>query len=143
MIPLTQTIHDQYDKLPAGERKIADILLEYQGELAAYSATELAARAGVSKATATRLVRRLGFDDYLQMRQQAREAKRVGSPLAALRGLIGVVGEIGLMPTAGAVAGALEAFDGVRRMRLPMKDSPTARAMNLGHIPDAERDQWH
>ena len=65
----------------------------------------------------------------------------MGSPLAALRGLIGVVGEIGLVPTAGAVA--LEAFDGVRRMRLPMKDSPAARAMNLGHIPDAERDQWH
>lgn len=53
------------------------------------------------------------------------------------------VGEIGLVPTAGAVAGALEAFDGVRRMRLPMKDSPAARAMNLGRIPDAERDQWH
>lgn len=67
----------------------------------------------------------------------------MGSPLAALRGLIGVVGEIGLVPTAGAVAGALEAFDGVRRTRLPMKDSPTARAMNLGRTPDAERDQWH
>ena len=53
------------------------------------------------------------------------------------------VGEIGLVPTAGAVAGALEAFDGVRRMRLPMKDSPAARAMNLGRISDAERDQWH
>jgi xanthine dehydrogenase molybdenum-binding subunit len=53
------------------------------------------------------------------------------------------VGEIGLVPTAGAVAGALEAFDGVRRTRLPMKDSPTARAMNLGRTPDAERDQWH
>ena len=52
------------------------------------------------------------------------------------------VGEIGLVPTAGAVAGALEAFDGVRRMRLPMKDSPAARAINLGRIPDAERDQW-
>jgi xanthine dehydrogenase molybdenum-binding subunit len=53
------------------------------------------------------------------------------------------VGEIGLVPTAGAVAGALAAFDGVRRMRLPMKDSPAARAINLGRIPDADRDQWH
>jgi selenium-dependent xanthine dehydrogenase len=53
------------------------------------------------------------------------------------------VGEIGLVPTAGAVAGALEAFDGVRRTRLPMKDSPAARAINLGRIPDGERDQWH
>jgi xanthine dehydrogenase molybdenum-binding subunit len=34
------------------------------------------------------------------------------------------VGEIGLVPTAGAVAGALYAFDSVRRQTLPMKDSP-------------------
>ena len=53
------------------------------------------------------------------------------------------VGEIGLVPTAGAVASALDAFDGVRRMRLPMKDSPAARAINLGRIPDDDRDLWH
>ncbi len=44
------------------------------------------------------------------------------------------VGEIGLVPTAPAVAGALEAFDGVRRYALPMKDSPAARAMKVGRI---------
>jgi selenium-dependent xanthine dehydrogenase len=38
------------------------------------------------------------------------------------------VGEIALVPTASAVAGALHAFDGIRRTRLPMKDSPAARA---------------
>jgi xanthine dehydrogenase molybdenum-binding subunit len=53
------------------------------------------------------------------------------------------VGEIGLVPTAGAVAGALEAYDGIRRTRLPMKDSPAARAINVGRIPDADRDDWH
>ena len=42
------------------------------------------------------------------------------------------VGEIGLVPTAGAVAGALTAFDGIRRYRLPMRDSPAARAMSVG-----------
>ncbi len=44
------------------------------------------------------------------------------------------VGEIGLVPTAGAVAGALAAFDGVRRYQLPMKDSPAAKAMSVGRI---------
>jgi xanthine dehydrogenase molybdenum-binding subunit len=44
------------------------------------------------------------------------------------------VGEIGLVPTASAVAGALYAFDGIRRRRLPMKDSPAARAMSVGRI---------
>jgi selenium-dependent xanthine dehydrogenase len=38
------------------------------------------------------------------------------------------VGEIALVPTAGAVAGALFAFDRIRRTSLPMKDSPAARA---------------
>ncbi|MGO8993325.1 MAG: molybdopterin cofactor-binding domain-containing protein, partial [Polyangiaceae bacterium] len=44
------------------------------------------------------------------------------------------VGEIGLVPTAGAVAAALEAFDGVRRMTLPMKDSPASKAMSVGRL---------
>jgi selenium-dependent xanthine dehydrogenase len=40
------------------------------------------------------------------------------------------VGEIGLVPTAGAVAAALHAHDGRWRNRLPMKDSSAARAAN-------------
>lgn len=51
------------------------------------------------------------------------------------------VGEIGLVPTAGAVAGALEAFDGVRRTTLPMKDSPAAKAMSVGKLK-GDRSQW-
>jgi xanthine dehydrogenase molybdenum-binding subunit len=42
------------------------------------------------------------------------------------------VGEIGLVPTAGAVANALYRFDGKRRTKLPMKDSPAAKAMTVG-----------
>jgi xanthine dehydrogenase molybdenum-binding subunit len=38
------------------------------------------------------------------------------------------LGEIGLVPTAAAVAGALHAFEGTWRTRLPMKDSVTARS---------------
>ncbi len=38
------------------------------------------------------------------------------------------MGEIGLVPTASATAGALYAFDGIRRTRLPMRDSPAALA---------------
>jgi xanthine dehydrogenase molybdenum-binding subunit len=44
------------------------------------------------------------------------------------------VGEIGLVPTAGAVAGALAAHDGIRRMTLPMKDAPAAQALSVGKI---------
>ena len=36
------------------------------------------------------------------------------------------VGEIGCVATAGAVAGALHSYDGIRRFRLPMDDSAAA-----------------
>ena len=53
------------------------------------------------------------------------------------------LGEIGLVPTAAAVASALESFDGVRRMRLPMKDSPAAKAVSVGKIrTKAPRESW-
>jgi xanthine dehydrogenase molybdenum-binding subunit len=44
------------------------------------------------------------------------------------------IGEIGLVPTAAAVASALQRFDGIRRYTLPMKDSPAARAMSVGFM---------
>jgi len=37
------------------------------------------------------------------------------------------VGEIGCVATAGAVAGALHSYDGIRRYRLPMDDAPAAK----------------
>ncbi|HJT90062.1 MAG TPA: molybdopterin cofactor-binding domain-containing protein [Bryobacteraceae bacterium] len=36
-------------------------------------------------------------------------------------------GEIGLVPTAGAVAAALHSYDGIRRTQLPMQDAPAAQ----------------
>ena len=45
------------------------------------------------------------------------------------------VGEIGLVPTAAAVAGALRAFDGVARIRLPMRED---RARCLPKAPAGE-----
>ena len=53
------------------------------------------------------------------------------------------IGEIGLVPTAGAVASALAAFDGVRRTVVPMIDSPAARALSVGLDPDLDRSHWH
>jgi len=89
---LEQTIRTTYDTLPIGERKLADVVLGMGCDLAAWSATELAETAGVSKATASRLVRRLGFNDYQEMRQQTRTS---GSPLSALRGAQAKKGTLG------------------------------------------------
>jgi xanthine dehydrogenase molybdenum-binding subunit len=48
------------------------------------------------------------------------------------------VGEIALVPTAAAVAGALADFDGVRRCSLPMRESPAAQAMSVGRARPAQ-----
>jgi DNA-binding MurR/RpiR family transcriptional regulator len=90
MAPLVHRIRETYDALPLGERKLAELILEMRGDLAAYSATELAARSGVSKATAARLVRRLGYADFHEMRQQARNHYHNGSPLAELSSTLGL-----------------------------------------------------
>ncbi|HBP22532.1 MAG TPA: selenium-dependent xanthine dehydrogenase [Planctomycetes bacterium] len=53
------------------------------------------------------------------------------------------VGEIGLVPTAGAVGNALKRFDGERRFRLPMKESPAAQAISVGRIRSKiPREEW-
>lgn len=77
-------IREQYDALPASERKIADLILEFPGDVAAYSATELAALANSSKAAVTRLIRRLGFSSFEAARRAARDTQNWGSPLYLL-----------------------------------------------------------
>ncbi len=80
-VSLESRIRDRYESLPASERKIADLILDFPGEVAAYSATELAELAGGSKAAVTRLTQRLGFTNFEEARRAARDAQKWGSPL--------------------------------------------------------------
>ncbi|TCP44322.1 MurR/RpiR family transcriptional regulator [Rhodovulum marinum] len=78
---LTRRIHEAYRALPAGERRAADIVLAMPGELAVWSASELADRAAVSNATISRFVRRLGYRSFEEARREARTMRAAGSPL--------------------------------------------------------------
>ncbi len=78
---LESRIREGYEDLPSSERKIADLILDFPGEVAAYSATELAELANSSKAAVTRLIRRLGFVNFEAARRAARDAQNWGSPL--------------------------------------------------------------
>lgn len=69
------------DELSSTERRLADFLLEFPGELASYAASELASLAGVSNATVSRFIRRLGYASYDEARRHVREEKESGSPL--------------------------------------------------------------
>ena len=81
---LTARIRERYGDLSPLERQLADVILACPGELSGYSATELAGRAGVSKMTVSRLVRRLGYAGFEEARLAARRGGDWGSPLFLL-----------------------------------------------------------
>ena len=84
---IQESILAVYDQLPPSERKLADVTLSKLSSLASYSATELAGEAQVSKATAARFFRRVGYPSFSQARRQARAEAHMASPLYALAGV--------------------------------------------------------
>ena len=80
-LTLHQRIQAQYQALSLVDRKLADVLLTHEKNLLAYSATELAALAGVSKASTARFFKRLGFADFQAFRQHQRHGTPQPSPL--------------------------------------------------------------
>jgi DNA-binding MurR/RpiR family transcriptional regulator len=77
---LVLAIQERYETLAPSERKLASLLLEQQQDMLTYTATELASMAGVSKATAARLFRSLGYRDFNEVRLQAREERNQTQP---------------------------------------------------------------
>lgn len=81
---LSSRIRRHYGELSPTEKILADVVLDCPGDVAAYSATELAALAGVSKMTVSRLVRRLGYANFEEARLASRGAVEPASPLLLL-----------------------------------------------------------
>jgi DNA-binding MurR/RpiR family transcriptional regulator len=73
-----------FDRLTESDKRLAEVVLETGGDLSAFTAGELAGRAGVSAATAARFFRRLGYQSYGDLRRAARAARTWGSPLYEL-----------------------------------------------------------
>jgi DNA-binding MurR/RpiR family transcriptional regulator len=69
------------DSLSVSERRLADVILDFPGNIASYSASELAKLANVSNATVTRFIRRLGYEGYDDARKSVRSEHTAGSPL--------------------------------------------------------------
>ena len=78
---LLKRIHEAYSSLPGGERKVADAILNAPSEMAVWTASELAGHAGVSNATVSRIIQRLGYRNFETARQDARKLREIGSPL--------------------------------------------------------------
>jgi DNA-binding MurR/RpiR family transcriptional regulator len=81
MIDLTERISAGYAELSPQEQRAADFMREHIADLAIYNATEVAGLSGVSKATVSRLYRRLGFDSAEQLRDHVRSLR--GAPRAS------------------------------------------------------------
>ncbi|NQX27723.1 MurR/RpiR family transcriptional regulator [Microbacteriaceae bacterium VKM Ac-2854] len=78
-----QRIDSSYAELSRQEQRAADFILDHLGDLAVYNATELAQHSGVSKATVSRLFRRLGFSNSQEVREHARTLRSEGVPIGA------------------------------------------------------------
>lgn len=79
--PFLSRVRQSLPDLHPAERKIGELVCDFPGELASYSASELADLAGVSNATVSRFVRRLGYATYDEARRHARQDKASGSRL--------------------------------------------------------------
>jgi DNA-binding MurR/RpiR family transcriptional regulator len=79
--PFLTRVQDVLEELHPAERRLGDFVCDFPGELASYSASELATLAQVSNATVSRFVKRLGYDNYDDARRHARSEKQTGSRL--------------------------------------------------------------
>nr|WP_319391070.1 MurR/RpiR family transcriptional regulator [uncultured Cohaesibacter sp.] len=77
---LVLRIQERYAKLTAGEKKLAQLILDRQDDILTHSATEIAEMAGVSKATAARFFQHLGYADFNEVKLQAREERNQAEP---------------------------------------------------------------
>ena len=81
-IPLfTTRVREALPQMHPSEKRLAELVLNFPGELASYSATELARLAHVSNATVTRFVRKVGYANFEEARQHVRDNKQAGASI--------------------------------------------------------------
>ncbi|WP_240694703.1 MurR/RpiR family transcriptional regulator [Cryobacterium sp. SO1] len=117
-----QRIDGRYGELSPQEQRAADFILDHMSDLAVYNASELARLSGVSKATVSRLFRRLGFQDSAEVREHARALRSLGAPLGGPGASAGTPSRL--------AAHAEAEHDNLRRLLVTLED---------GRLDDAAR----
>ncbi len=97
---LVARVHAARAAFHPSERRLADLILDFPGDLASYTATEVAQLAKVSNATVSRFVRKIGYSSYEEARQAVRAEQQAGAPLFRFGSATA--------PSGGAVAAHLE-----------------------------------
>ncbi|WP_413725392.1 MurR/RpiR family transcriptional regulator [Sodalis sp. RH16] len=85
MTPFDERLRDAYARLSPQEQRIAGFIADHFDDMTSYNSAELARLSGVSKATVSRLFRRLGYENYRQVRDELRTLRQSGMPLADRR----------------------------------------------------------
>lgn len=79
--PFLLRVRDALPDLNPSEHKLAELVLDFPGEMAGYTATEIAELANVSNATVSRFVRRIGYGSFDEARRAVRGEQRAGTAL--------------------------------------------------------------
>ncbi|WP_312210569.1 MurR/RpiR family transcriptional regulator HpxU [Pseudescherichia sp.] len=81
MEQLDERLKGQYASLSPQEQRVANFIFDHFDDLISYNSAELAQLSGVSKATVSRLFKRLGYEKYKDMRDELRTLRQSGMPL--------------------------------------------------------------
>lgn len=85
MKQLDERLRESYHDLSPQEQRVAAFIVDHFDDLISYNSAELARLSGVSKATVSRLFRRLGYERYKDMREELRILRQSGMPLTENR----------------------------------------------------------
>ncbi|TDT60836.1 RpiR family transcriptional regulator [Enterobacter sp. AG5470] len=85
MQQLDERLRECYDQLSPQEQRVASFVIDHFDDLVSYNSAELARLSGVSKATVSRLFKRLGYDRFKEMRDELRSLRQSGMPLTENR----------------------------------------------------------
>ena len=85
MKQIDERLRSEYPQLAPQEQRVADFIFDHFADLISYNSAELARLSGVSKATVSRLFKRLGYASYRAMRDELRTLRQSGMPLTDSR----------------------------------------------------------
>jgi DNA-binding MurR/RpiR family transcriptional regulator len=85
MQQLDTRLRECYNELSPQEQRVASFIMDHFDDLVSYNSAELARLSGVSKATVSRLFKRLGYDRFKEMRDELRTLRQSGMPLTENR----------------------------------------------------------
>lgn len=74
-------VREKLHEMHPTERRLAEFVLTFPGEIASYSASELARLANVSNATVSRFIQRLGYTNYDEARRHVRSDQESGAAI--------------------------------------------------------------